>query len=79
MTVGIGYFISGILLKIIAFPIKNEVGIIPQGAIEGLGMIGGPILLGMYLISILFIRIYNIDKKRFEEIRADLDKRLHSN
>jgi len=79
MTVGIGYFISGILLKVIAFPSKNEVEVIPQEAIDRLGMIGGPILLGLYLSSIIFITIYTIDKKRYEEIRAELDKRLTSN
>ncbi len=74
MTVGVGYFISGLLLKAIAFPSKNEVDIIPQEAIDGLGMIGGPILLVMYLVSIIFITIYTIDRKRYEEIRAELDK-----
>ena len=75
MTVGVGYFVSGLLLKAIAFPSKNEVEVIPQEAIDGLGMIGGPILLVMYLMSIIFITIYTIDKKRYEEIRADLDNR----
>ena len=75
MTVGIGYFISGLLLKAIAFPSKNEVNVIPQEAIDGLGMVGGPVLLVMYLASIFFITIYNIDKKRYEEIRVELEKR----
>ncbi|MFK7775910.1 MAG: MFS transporter [Saprospiraceae bacterium] len=75
MTVGVGYFISGLLFKVIAFPSKKDVEVIPQEAIDGLGIIGGPILLGMYLFSILFITIYTIDKKRYEEIRAELDNR----
>lgn len=75
MTVGIGYFISGLLLKAIAFPSKKDIEVIPQEAIDRLGTIGSPILLGLYLSSILFITVYTIDKKRYEEIRAALDER----
>lgn len=75
MTVGIGYFVAGLLLKFIAFPSKNEVEVIPQEAIDGLGWIGGPILTALYLVSIFAITIYTIDKKRYNEIRSKLDNR----
>lgn len=73
MTVGVGYLVAGLLLKWIAFPAKTSVEDIPQDAIDGLGFIGGPILMMLYLSSIVFILFYTIDKKRYTEIRNQLD------
>jgi GPH family glycoside/pentoside/hexuronide:cation symporter len=71
-TVGFGYLIAGVLLDIIAFPKQAAVGEIPDGPIFGLGLIGGPILLILYLSSLIFVIRYPIDKARYEEIRAGL-------
>ena len=72
-TVGLGYFFAGILLKWIAFPTQVEVEAIPQQAIDGLGWVGGPIVLSFYLFSLLFIVFYPISKTRYAEIRGQLE------
>lgn len=72
-TVGLGYLLAGILLKWIAFPTQADVEAIPTEAINGLGLVGGPIVLSFYLFSLLFIAFYPITKKRYESIRAQLD------
>lgn len=76
MTTGLGSFIAGLLLNWIAFPKQAEKGEVPQAAIDGLGIIGGPILLAFYLSSIIFIFFYPITKKRYFEIRGALNKEL---
>jgi GPH family glycoside/pentoside/hexuronide:cation symporter len=73
-TVGFGYLFAGILLKWIAFPSQTALADIPKDAIDGLGWIGGFLLLGIYLVSLVFIRNYPIDKARYEEIREQLDR-----
>lgn len=63
-TVGFGYFFAGILLDLIAFPKQiTQIDQVAQEAIHGLGMIGGPLLLVVYLSATLFIYPYPIDKK----------------
>ena len=74
-TVGFGYLFAGLLLKWIAFPSQTALADIPQSAIDGLGWIGGYLLLGIYLLSLIFIRNYPIDKERYEEIRGQLKAR----
>jgi len=71
-TVGMGYLFAGILLKWIAFPSQTALEDISQGAIDGLGWIGGFLLVGLYLSSLFFINSYPIDKTRYEEIRNAL-------
>ena len=73
-TVGLGYLFAGVLLKWIAFPTQVGVDAVPQEAINGLGLVGGPIVLAFYLCSLLFIAFYPITKKRYESIRAELEK-----
>jgi len=74
-TTGLGNFIAGILLSWIAFPKQAKLGEVPQEAIEGLGMVGGPILLTFYLTSIIFILAYPITKAKYTEIRATIEAR----
>jgi len=72
-TTGIGSFIAGLLLSWIAFPTQTDIADIPAAAIDGLGLVCGPILLGFYLFSVIFIFFYPITKERYQEIRAVLD------
>ena len=72
-TVGLGYLLAGILLKLIAFPTQVSVDAVPEEAINGLGLVGGPLVFIFYLFSLLFISFYPISKKRYESIRAQLD------
>lgn len=72
-TIGIGSLVAGYLLNWISFPKQTAVGDVPQEAIDGLGIIGGPILLCCYLASIIFVVFYPISKGRYNEIRSKLD------
>jgi GPH family glycoside/pentoside/hexuronide:cation symporter len=74
-TVGLGYFIAGVLLEIIAFPKQVGVEDVPIKTIEGLGFIGGPVLMSIYLMAIIFLIAYPINKKRYNEIRVALENK----
>ena len=74
LTVGVGYFFAGILLKIIAFPTQSDISEISPETISKLGLIGGPILMVIYLTSIFFIIKYPITKSRYNEIREKLNQ-----
>lgn len=73
MTVGFGYFFAGLLLNWIQFPKQAAISDIPAEAIQGLGWVGGPILLISYLASIGFIAFYPITAERYHSIRKALD------
>jgi len=75
MTTGVGTFIAGLLLAWIEFPKQTSVEDVPQSAIDGLGFVGGPIVLSLFVVSIFFIIGYPITKARFQEIREALDAR----
>lgn len=72
LTVGLGYFFAGILLKLISFPTQTEIEMIPNEIITKLGLIGGPLLMMIYFFSILFILKYPINKQRYLEIKKKL-------
>jgi len=71
MTTGVGTFIAGLLLAWIEFPKQAEVGEVAQSTIDSLGWVGGPIVLGFFVLP------YPISKGRFLEIRAELDKKVN--
>ncbi len=70
---GFGYFFAGLLLNWIAFPKQAKVSEVPVDTMNSLGFIGGPVLMLIYLVSIVFIVFYPINKKRYQEIRVGLD------
>jgi len=74
-TVGLGSFIAGLLLNWISFPKQTQVEDVPAEAIYGIGLVGGPILLAIYLASLIFIVFYPISKSRYSEIRAGLQNK----
>ena len=74
-TVGFGYFFAGLLLNWIAFPKQTEIADVPVAAIDGLGLVGGPITFVIYIFSIVFLFFYPITKGRYLEIQAALKKR----
>ena len=75
MTTGVGTFVAGLLLAWIEFPKQTNVEDVPQSAIDGLGLVGGPIVLSFFILSIFFITSYPITKARYLEIREGLDAR----
>lgn len=73
-TTGVGMFLAGILLNLIAFPKQAEVGDVPESAISGLGIIGGPLLLAFYWTSIVCIFYYPITSEKYALIRFKLNQ-----
>lgn len=74
-TVGLGYFLAGILLNIIAFPKQADVADVPVETIRSLGLIGGPVLFLIYIFALFFIVSYPISRTRYQEIRAALEEK----
>ena len=72
-STGLGQFLAGILITLIAFPTRADISENSEETIYNLGLIGGPVLLTLYLMSLIFIVGYPISKSRYKEIRAALD------
>ena len=75
MTTGVGTFIAGLLLAWIDFPKQAKVKDVAQSTIDSLGWVGGPIVLGFFVLSVFFILPYPINKELYLEIRAGLEVR----
>ena len=74
-TVGFGYFFAGILLDLIQFPKQiTDINKINDSAINGLGIIGGPLLLVCYLIALIFIIRYPITRETHQDIKRKIEK-----
>ena len=74
-TVGFGYFFAGLLLDFIAFPKQvTQIEQVSQESINGLGMIGGPLVLAIYLSSLLFIISYPINKESHQLIKNKINQ-----
>jgi len=76
-SVGLGSFVAGYLLKIIAFPSQTAVADVPQSIINNLGWVTGPLIMVPYLLSIFFIARYPMTKDDYNSIRAQLDLRTN--
>jgi Na+/melibiose symporter-like transporter len=74
-TTGIGTFIAGLLLAWIEFPKQTDVADVAQSAIDGLGVVGGPITLSIFILSVFFILPYPITKHRHQQIRFELNRK----
>jgi len=68
-------FVAGLLVSWIQFPEQTTLIDVPQKTIDGLGVIGGPIILILCVSSILFLVFYPISKDRYLEIKVSLDSR----
>ncbi len=73
LTTGGGFLLSGFLLKWIQFPTQTTVDNVPAEAIAGLGKVGGFLLMELYLVALVFILAYPIDRERYAEIRKELE------
>jgi Na+/melibiose symporter-like transporter len=74
-TQGVGGLIAGFGLEFIGFPDNAEVGNISAETIDGLLILNGPVYLAIYVVGILFMTLYRIDKKRHAEILKELKAR----
>jgi len=74
-TSGIGGFVAGIALDVIAFPKQAAPGTVPEDKLFMLGLAVGPCMFLLYLLTLVFLRQYRITRARHEEIIAELDRR----
>ena len=75
---GIGGFLAGIALDLIAFPRTSVDGVAPIVAAEkvfALGLVVGPLLMVLWLCSLIFLSRYRITRERHAETLAELQRR----
>jgi len=74
-TSGVGTFLAGIMLDLIAFPRGATPGEVDAWTIFKLGVVLGPVLMGLYAIALLCIFRYDISREGHEENLAILARR----
>ena len=74
-TSGMGGFIAGIALDLIAFPRGADPLTIPSIKVFQLGLVVGPGLMGLYVVSLVFLSQYGITRARHAETLAALEQR----
>jgi len=74
-TFGVGSFAAGLGLDAIAFPRQAEAGGVPQDSIIQLGLLAGPCIFLLYLVSIGIFALYRIDRQKHAAILEELSKR----
>ena len=81
-TSGIGVFLAGMALDMIAFPTGVAPSTVPPDKVLKLGLIVGPGLTVLYILSLIFVSQYRLTRERHRTILAVLaekrEKRGHS-
>lgn len=72
---GIGHQVAGLGLDLISFPLQARPEDVPAEAVTNLGFLYGPSVLVLAVVSVMFLRRYDLDAARHAEIRAALDAR----
>lgn len=73
-TSGVGAFVAGVALDVIAFPRGAEPGTVDADTVWNLGFIYGPVLMGFYLLALASIGFYRITRVGHNE-RVDVLRR----
>ncbi len=72
---GLGGFLAGMILSLIAFPLQAEPGSVPERTLHALGYAAGPGVAGLAVIGIVLIARYGLDRARHEQIQRELGAR----
>jgi len=72
---GVGNLVAGFVLWAISFPLQAEVGTVDPWTIQQLALIYGPGALGITGIALFVMGGYQLDARRYAQIRAELDAR----
>ena len=72
---GIGGFVAGIALDVIAFPKGADPGTVADDKLFSLGLAVGPGLLVFYLLLLFFLTRYSITRERHRETLAEIERR----
>ena len=78
VTTGLGSFVAGLALSIIAWPSGSEIvsaADVPEQTLVWLGLIYGPIVSGFAVVCAYCYSKHNLDKARHDEIMAELTVR----
>jgi GPH family glycoside/pentoside/hexuronide:cation symporter len=78
VTIGIGALLGGIALDVIGFPTKAIVGEVDPDILYKLGMIEGPLASLPLIGAIICYGMYDLSKKRQQEIQRQLTDRHQS-
>jgi Na+/melibiose symporter-like transporter len=72
---GVGGFVAGIALDLIAFPKGATPGSVPADKLTALGLAVGPGLLAFYFLLLYFLSRYEITRESHVAVLAELDRR----
>jgi len=75
---GLGGFLAGVALDLIAFPRvigASEAAVVPPEKVFALGLVVGPGLMLLFLCSLIFLSRYQMTRERHQEILAELEAR----
>ena len=72
---GIGGFVAGIALDLIAFPKGADPGMVPADKLFSLGLAVGPGLLTLYVLLLFFLSRYRITREQHLETLAEIERR----
>jgi Na+/melibiose symporter-like transporter len=75
MVSGVGVFLSGLMLTIIAFPSHAQRGQVPPDALQSLALIYVPSMFVLYATTVVVMWFYKIDRATHEANLAILAKR----
>jgi Na+/melibiose symporter-like transporter len=73
-TSGVGGFLAGLALDLIAFPTQAAPGQVPDEKLFLLGLAVGPCMFVLYLLTLVFLRRYRITRARHQEILDELGR-----
>lgn len=74
-TSGVGGLLGGFGLEYIGFPENAEVGGMAEETLSGLLFLNGPLYLIIYLVAVVCMTMYKIDKQTHENILAELESK----
>lgn len=72
-TQGVGGFLAGFGLEFINFPENAVAGSLAQETLTGLLFLNGPLYLMIYLLAVLFMTLYALDKNTHAQILRQLE------
>jgi Na+/melibiose symporter-like transporter len=72
---GIGHGLAGVGLDLISFPANAEVGSVAPEVVRNLGVLYGPGLLVLAVISLACFARYRLTRARFDALRRELEER----
>ena len=72
---GVGSFLAGLALDLIAFPSQADPGSVDPDKVFQLGLVVGPGLMLLYLVTLIFLSRYPITRSRHQQILAELEQR----